>query len=35
MKAMLRDMPWEGTLFNMGVMVVDRVYIGHIVRGGR
>ncbi len=24
--------PWEGTLFNMGVMVRDRIYIGHVVR---
>lgn len=24
--------PWEGTLFNMGVMVRDKVYIGHVVR---
>lgn len=26
------DTPWEGTLFNMGAMVRDRVYIGHVVR---
>ena len=24
--------PWEGTLFNMGTMVKDRIYIGHVVR---
>jgi hypothetical protein len=24
--------PWEGTLFNMGVMVRDKEYIGHVVR---
>ncbi len=24
--------PWEGTLFNMGAMVKDRIYIGHVVR---
>jgi len=26
------SVPWEGTLFNMGVMVKDRIYIGHVVR---
>ncbi|MFQ5969307.1 MAG: hypothetical protein ACE5J2_02275 [Nitrososphaerales archaeon] len=26
------SVPWGGTLFNMGVMVRDRVYIGHVVR---
>jgi len=28
----LQSIPWEGTLFNMGVMVRDRVYVGHVVR---
>ena len=28
----LTDVPWQGTLFNMGAMVKDRTYIGHIVR---
>ncbi|MEM2759316.1 MAG: hypothetical protein QXU32_01370 [Nitrososphaerales archaeon] len=27
-----RYVPWEGTLFNMGAMVRDRIYIGHVVR---
>lgn len=27
-----KDIPWQGTLFNMGVMVRDKTYIGHIVR---
>lgn len=27
-----KEVPWEGTLFNMGAMVRDRVYIGHVVR---
>lgn len=26
------DVPWEGTLFNMGVMVRDKIYVGHVVR---
>jgi len=26
------EVPWEGTLFNMGAMVRDRIYIGHVVR---
>jgi hypothetical protein len=26
------NVPWQGTLFNMGAMVKDRIYIGHIVR---
>ncbi len=28
----IESVPWEGTLFNMGVMVRDRIYIGHTVR---
>jgi len=28
----VKRVPWEGTLFNMGAMVRDRIYIGHIVR---
>lgn len=24
--------PWEGTLFNMGVMVKDKTYIGNVIR---
>lgn len=27
-----KQVPWEGTLFNMGAMVRDRIYIGHVVR---
>jgi hypothetical protein len=27
-----QEVPWEGTLFNMGAMVKDRIYIGHVVR---
>jgi hypothetical protein len=27
-----KEVPWEGTLFNMGAMVKDRIYIGHVVR---
>jgi len=27
-----KEVPWEGTLFNMGVMVRDKIYIGHVVR---
>ena len=26
------SVPGEGTLFNMGTMVKDRVYIGHVLR---
>jgi len=28
----MKEVPWEGTLFNMGTMVRDRIYIGHVVR---
>jgi hypothetical protein len=31
-KSEKKEVPWEGTLFNMGAMVRDRIYIGHIVR---
>lgn len=31
-KLVKRYVPWEGTLFNMGAMVRDRIYIGHVVR---
>ena len=31
-KSEKKEVPWEGTLFNMGVMVKDRIYIGHVVR---
>jgi hypothetical protein len=31
-KVEVKRVPWEGTLFNMGAMVRDRIYIGHIVR---
>ncbi|MEM3085500.1 MAG: hypothetical protein QXN83_10335 [Nitrososphaerales archaeon] len=27
-----KEVPWEGTLFNMGVMVRDKTYVGHVVR---
>ncbi|MEE8132335.1 MAG: hypothetical protein V3T40_02035 [Nitrososphaerales archaeon] len=27
-----KGVSWEWTLFNMGTMVRDRIYIGHIVR---
>jgi hypothetical protein len=31
-KSERKEVPWEGTLFNMGAMVRDRIYIGHVVK---